>query len=98
MEKYDELIKSLKNYRDKTEECEPSVLKLTAEAIEKLQTAINEKQKLLDEALNDLAKGCDCKNCANIDACNIRRIERNLAYGGCSKWQWKGAKIADIAS
>ena len=98
MEKYDELIKSLENYRDKPNECDLAVLKRTAEAISVLQSVIVEKQKLLDGALDDLAKCGECKNCSNLNQCSIRSVERNLAYGGCGKWQWKGAKATEKAS
>ena len=98
MEKYNELLKSLESVNNEPETCDRSIIKQTAEAIQTLQSAIDEKQRLLDEALSDLAKGHDCKNCSNIDRCSIRRIERNLAYGGCSSWQWKGLKTEEIAS
>ena len=98
MERYDELIKSLENYRDIPNDCGRTVFKQTAEAIEALQTAVEKKQKLLDEALGDLSNGCDCKYCSNISQCNTRRIERNFAYGSCDKWQWRGKITSDKAS
>ncbi len=98
MERYDELIKSLANYRDIPNDCGHTVFIQTAEAIEALQSAVEDKQKLLDEALNDLSKGCDCKYCSNVSHCNTHRIERNFAYGSCDKWQWRGKETADKAS
>lgn len=98
MEKYDELIKSLESCRDLPDEYGRSVAKQTAEAIARLNSVINEKQKLLDEALGDLAKCGECKYCANIDQCRIRSIERNLAYGSCNRWQWRGEKAVAKAS
>ncbi|MFB0920722.1 MAG: hypothetical protein QMB62_07555 [Oscillospiraceae bacterium] len=98
MSTYDELIKSLKDYRNISEEDEHSVLKKTAEAIEALQSVVDEKQKLLDVALKDLAKSSECKYCSNLDKCSLRRVERTLAYGNCAEWKWRGANTADIAS
>ena len=98
MKKYDELIKSLENYRDTSDDCGHTVLKQSAEAIETLQSVLGEKQRLLDEALDNLAKDSECKYCSNIDQCSSRSIERNLAYGGCGRWQWKGAKVTEKAS
>jgi hypothetical protein len=105
MDKYDELIKSLdglirsiENDQDIPDEGERNLLKRTAEALESMQFDLGYKQKLLDEALADLARENDCKNCAHINLCNAHRIERNLAYGGCDKWQWRGAQIAVKAS
>ncbi len=95
---YNELIKSLENYKSMPEEREHSVLKQTAEAIETLQSVVDEKQMLLDMALNDLAKSSECKYCSNLDKCSMRRIERTLAYGSCADWKWRGANTADIAS
>ena len=68
------------------------------EIINALQSTIDEKQKLLDAALCDLAKGSDCKYCANIGQCSTHSVERNLAYGGCARWNWKGAKVVERAS
>lgn len=98
MEKYNELIKSLENYRDTSNDCGNSVFMQSAEAIETLQSVLGEKQKLLDEALDNLAKDSDCKFCANIVKCSTRCVERNLAYGGCSRWQWRGIKAVEKAS
>lgn len=95
MKNYDNLMESLESHRNKPDECGHSTFEQTIEA---LQSAINEKQKLLDEALGDLAKSNDCKYCSNIDQCSLNRIDRNLAYGGCSKWQWHGSKAVDKAS
>lgn len=58
----------------------------------------DELKKLFDEALGDLAKDCDCKFCSNLSQCSTRRVERNLAYGNCSNWEWRGAKTAEKAS
>ncbi len=58
----------------------------------------DELKKLFDEALGDLAKDCDCKFCSNLSQCSTRRVERNLAYGNCSNWEWRGAKMAEKAS
>ncbi len=98
MNKYDELIKSLQNCKDVPGECDHSVFKQTAEAIEALQSVLDEKQKLLDVALDDLAKGSECKYCSNLNRCSIRRIERTLAYGKCRDWQWRGTNTAEKAS
>ncbi len=98
MKKYDELIKSLENYRDTSDDCGHTVLKQSAEAIETLQSVLGEKQRLLDEALDNLAKDSECKYCSNIDQCSSRSIERNLAYGGCGRWQWRGIKAIEKAS
>ena len=98
MDKYNELLKTLENYRDIPNESGQSVLKQTAEAIEELQSVIDEKQKLLAAALDNLSKCSDCKYCSNVNQCSTHSVERNLAYGGCGKWQWTGAKTADIAS
>lgn len=98
MERYDELIKSLQTYSNIPNDCEHTVFKQTAEAIEALQSAVEKKQKQLDEALGDLSNGCDCKYCANVKNCNTRRIERNFAYGSCDKWQWRGKLTAEKAS
>lgn len=98
MDRYDELIKSLENYKDITDECGHSLFIRTAEAIEALQAAVDEKQKLLDEALEDFAKVKDCKYCANIEQCSMHRIERNLAYGGCVNWHWHGMHRVNQAS
>ncbi len=98
MDKYNELIKSLENYRDVPNESGHTVIKQTAEAIEALQYEIDEKQKLLDEALDNLSRCSDCKYCANIGQCSNHSIERNLAYGGCGRWQWSGAKKVEKAS
>lgn len=97
MSKYDELIKSLESYREQ-QDGEQAVFRRSAEAIVTLQSAIDEKQRILDEALSDLAKCRDCKHCALIDQCSINRIERNLAYGGCASWQWRGTKREEKAS
>jgi len=98
MDKYNELIKSLENYKETPTECGNAVFKRTAEAIEALQNAVEKKQQLLDEALEDLSKGCDCKYCSNISQCSNHRIERNFAYGSCDKWQWRGKELAEKAS
>ena len=98
MDKYNELIKSLKDCINTPDENVRSVLKQTTQALETLQSVVGEKQKLLDAALNDMAKSSECKNCSNIDNCSIRRIERNLAYGACATWQWRGAKSEEKAS
>jgi hypothetical protein len=98
MDRYDELIKSLETYKDITDECGHSLFIQTVEAIEALQTAVGEKQKLLDEALEDLSSVKECKYCSNIEQCSMHRIERNLAYGGCDKWQWHGTDAAVKAS
>ena len=98
MEQYEELLKSLESCGKAPSDCEPSVLKRTAEAIEALKAAVAEKQKLLDRALGDLAKDSECKHCANVGQCSTRCVERNLAYGGCGKWQWKGVAATEIAS
>jgi len=98
MEKYNELIKTLENYRDLPDQSGHEVLKETAVAIQTLQSAIDEKQRLLDRALGDLASCGDCKNCANLDHCSSHRIERNMAYGRCAQWQWKGSKAEEMAS
>ena len=94
----DELIKSIENYRDIPGEGGTLVLRRSAEAIESLQSDLDDRQRLLDKALEDLATETDCKNCANLDHCSAHRVERNLAYGGCDKWQWRGAKVAVMAS
>jgi len=98
MNKYDELIKSLQNYKNIPNDCDRSVFEQTVEAIENLQSVLDEKQRLLDVALDDLAKGSECKYCSNLDQCSIRRIERTLAYGNCRDWQWRGANTEDKAS
>lgn len=98
MMNYDNLMESLESHRDKPDEGGHLMSEQTAEAIEALQSVINEKQRLLDEALGDLAKSNECKYCSNIDQCSLNRIDRNLAYGSCSTWQWHGAKTADKAS
>jgi hypothetical protein len=105
MDKYNELIKSLdelihsiESYHSVPEKNESLLLRQTAEAIEALQTDLGDKEKLLDEALRDLAQENDCKNCAHISQCSTHRIERNLAYGGCDKWEWHGAKSVVKAS
>ena len=98
MDKHDEMIKSIENYRDVPNEDGRIVIQRTDEAINALQSVIDEKQKQLDAALGDLAKVCDCKCCSNIGKCSTHSIERNLAYGGCARWQWKGALTADKAS
>jgi Fic family protein len=98
MDRYDELIKSLENYLNATDDNGHLMFKQTAEAIGALKSAIDEKQTLLDEALEDLAKENDCKNCAHVGQCSAHRIERNFAYGGCSQWQWRGAKLIYKAS
>lgn len=105
MDKYNELIKSLdelihsiESYQSVPDKNESLLLKRTAEAIVALQTDLGDKEKLLDEALHDLAQENACKNCAHIDSCTAHRIERNLAYGGCAKWQWRGAKTVVMAS
>lgn len=98
MNKYDELIESLENHRDTPDESGHSIFEQTAEAIESLQSVLDEKQKLLDEALEDLAKSNDCKYCLNLDQCSLSRIDRNIAYGSCSSWQWHRTKTAEKAS
>ncbi|MBP8640991.1 MAG: hypothetical protein KBI01_08880 [Oscillospiraceae bacterium] len=98
MEKHDELSKSLENYREVPNDSEHIVIKRADVSIEALQSLICEKQKLLDAALCDLAKVSDCKCCSNIGKCSTHSIERNLAYGGCGRWQWKGAEAAEKAS
>lgn len=98
MEKYNELIKTLENYKDASNDSGHAVLTQTAQALELLQSAVSEKQKLLEEALGDLAKDGDCKYCAHINECRLQRIERNMAYGGCAKWEWRGAKKEEMAS
>lgn len=98
MKKYDALIETLEKHKDIPDECGHSIFEQTAEAIGALQSVIDEKQRLLDEALQDLAKSNECKYCSNIDQCSLNRIDRNLAYGSCSKWQWHGAKTAEKAS
>ena len=98
MEKHDERINSFENYRDVPNDNEHIVIKRADESIEALQSVIDEKQKLLDAALCDLAKVSDCKCCSHIGQCSTHSIERNLAYGGCARWQWKGAKTAERAS
>ncbi len=93
MEDYNVMTQSLENNTDMPE------VKRTAETLEALQSVIDEKQRLLDKALEDLSKGKDCKYCANVGQCSSHCVERNLAYGGCSKWQWRGgAKLISIAS
>ncbi len=98
MKEYDELINTLENYRETPDGCGHTVLKQSAKAIETLQSVLGEKQRLLDEALDNLAKDSECKFCANIDQCSNRCIERNLAYGGCARWQWRGIKANEKAS
>ncbi len=98
MEKHDELIKSFDNYRDVPNDGGHIAIKRADETLEALQSVIDEKQMLLDAALCDLAKVSDCKCCSNIGRCSTHSIERNLAYGGCSRWQWQGAKTAERAS
>jgi hypothetical protein len=66
--------------------------------IEALQSVLDEKQRLLDEALVDLAQCHDCNCCANLSKCSNHRVERNMAYGGCADWQWRGAKSLIWAS
>lgn len=98
MDRYEELIGSLEKYRDFLDEQGHSVLAQTAEALLTLQGVVNEKQKLLDEAMDDLSKSNDCKYCAHINECSAHRIERNLVYGGCANWTWRGAKTICKAS
>jgi hypothetical protein len=98
MDRYDELIKSLEKYTNIQDEYGHSIFTQTAETLTALQSDANEKQKLLDEALRDLAKCNDCKYCANLDQCSPHRIERNFNYGSCAKWQWRGAKTVVKAS
>ena len=98
MEKYNELIKSLEGYINTPDESVRSVLIKTTQALETLQSVVGEKQKLLDAALNDMAKSSECKYCSNIDHCSMRRIERTLAYGACADWQWHGVKTEEKAS
>ncbi|PKM74436.1 MAG: hypothetical protein CVU91_00795 [Firmicutes bacterium HGW-Firmicutes-16] len=98
MNKYDELINSLQNCKNVPNDCDHSVFEQTVEAIKALQSVLDEKQKQLDVALDDLAKCSECKHCSNLDRCSIRRIERTLAYGKCRDWQWRGTNTADKAS
>jgi hypothetical protein len=98
MDRYDELIRSLEKFKYFLDENGHSVFAETAEAIGALQSVLDEKQKLLDEAMEDLSKSNDCKYCAHINECSAHRIERNLAYGGCANWKWHGAKVVCRAS
>lgn len=98
MERQDEQIRTLENYRDVPNDGGNIVIKRTDDSIEALQSVINEKQMLLEAALCDLAKVSECKCCANLGQCSTHSVERNLAYGGCGRWQWKGAKLAVKAS
>lgn len=98
MENNNELMNSLDSNRHMAAENGYAGSDHTDETIQRLQSVINEKQHLLDQALEDLAKGNDCRNCANIDRCSVHSIERNFAYGGCCRWQWRGTKSAVIAS
>ncbi len=92
MDRYDELIKSLEKYMCVKDELGNSLFAQTAEAIKALQAIVEEKQKSYAGALEDLENGRECKFCAHVDICSTQRIERNLVYGGCSKWQWRGIK------
>jgi hypothetical protein len=92
MNNYDDQLKSLDHSGDKYVPFEQD-----AGTIEALQSTIGEKQKLYNAAIADLAEANDCKYCANIDQCTPHQIERNFAYRGCIRWQWRGAKPADKA-
>lgn len=87
MDNYNELPKSTEHNRDNYMPYEQ-----TAGTIEALQSVLDEKQRLLTAAMRDLAEDNECKYCANIEKCSAHHIERNLAYGGCAKWQWRGVK------
>ena len=92
MDNYEELQKSLENNGDKYVPQNQAV-----GSIEALQSVISEKQKLINAVMADLAEGNDCKYCAKIDQCSPHQVERNFAYGGCARWQWRGAKMAEKA-
>lgn len=65
---------------------------------DELKNTIENYKSLLYEALQDLAKNKDCKNCANVAQCSAKRIARHFAYRNCFEWQWRSANKVSKAS